>query len=139
MNDVAELTTRRRDSPNGAGHYHVADSYPYQVRAIIEGVVVASSRHTVILKEVGKSVYHPAFYFPPGDVDLSHFQLEEGYSTHCPIKGEASYWRYLGPPRVRERAAWSYEASLDYSHMIAGHLGFDQRLVTLEISPIDQP
>ena len=139
MADVAELTKRRKDSPNGAGHYHITEPYPYRVRALIDGTVVASSNNAVILKEVGKSVYNPAFYFPRSDVDLGRFQLEEGHSTHCPIKGDASYWRYLGQPQPIERAAWSYEAPLEYSHMIAGHLGFDQRLVALEISPINQP
>jgi uncharacterized protein (DUF427 family) len=138
MADVFELTKRRKDSPNGAGHYHVAEVYPYRVRALIDGTVVALSDQVVILKEVGSSVYHPVFYFPPGDVERSLFQLENGYSTDCPIKGAASYWRYLGPPQRIERTAWSYEAPLDYSHMIAGHLGFDQRRVTLEIAPREQ-
>ena len=135
MADIEKLTQRRKDSPNGAGHYHIAERYPYRVRAFIDGAVVASSDNVVILKEVGTSVYNPAFYFPPGDVDHSRFEREEGYSTTCPIKGEASYWRYVGAPQPIERAAWSYETPLEYSRMIAGHLGFDQRYATLEIAP----
>ena len=135
MPNIAELTQRRKDSPNGAGHYHIAERYPYRVRALIDGAVVASSNNVVILKEVGTSVYNPAFYFPSDDVDLSRFEREVGYSTTCPIKGEASYWRYVGAPQPVERVAWSYETPLEYSHMIAGYLGFDQGHVTLEIAP----
>lgn len=137
MADVAELTRRRKESPNGAGHYHVADRYPYRVRALIDGVVVASSEAAMILKEVGASVYNPSFYFPAGDVELDHFQLEDGYTTRCPIKGDASYWHFTGPSGSIERAAWSYEEPVEYSQMIAGHVGFDQRFATLEISPVD--
>ena len=136
MPDGAKLTQRRKDSPNGAEHYHVTDRYPFRVRALIDGTAVASSRNVLILKEVGGSLYNPAFYFPLGEVDLARFEREDGYTTTCPIKGEASYWRYAGPPRL-ERVAWSYDEPLEYSRMIAGHLGFDQRYVTLELAPPD--
>ena len=134
MADTTILTTRRRESPNGAGHYHVTDRYPFRVRALVGGVEVANSDQVMILKEVGGSVYNPAFYFPPDDVDLSKLEREASYATECPIKGTASYWRYPGPAPV-ERIAWSYDAPLPYSQMIQGHLAFDQRKVTLEISP----
>ena len=135
MTDLSDLTSRRKASPHGAGHYHVTERYPYRVRARIDGTVVASSNQVMILKEVGASVYNPAFYFPPGDVELGRFQREEGFSTRCPIKGDAAYWRYVGGAQPLERVAWSYEAPLEYSGMIARHLSFDQRHVTLEIAP----
>ena len=134
MADVEELKKRRTESPAGAGHYHITDRYPFQLRALIDGVEVARSTQVMILKEVGTSVYNPAFYFPADDVDLSKFEREDDFSTECPIKGSASYWRYTGPESI-ERVAWSYDAPLPYSEMIASHLGFDQRRVTLEISP----
>ena len=135
MTNLADLTSRRKASPHGAGHYHVTERYPYRVRARIDGTVVASSNQVMILKEVGTSVYNPAFYFPPGDVELGRFQREEGFSTRCPIKGDAAYWRYVGGAQPLERVAWSYEVPLEYSGMIARHLSFDQRHVTLEIAP----
>lgn len=136
MADVADLTQRRKDSPNGAGHYHITDRYPFRVRILIGGVEVASSENAMILKEVGKSVYNPSFYIPASDVSLEHLEREAGYTTHCPIKGEASYWRHTGGGQPIERAAWSYEDPLEYSAMLAGHLGFDQRFATVEISPL---
>jgi uncharacterized protein (DUF427 family) len=134
MDDATALTKRRKDSPHGAGHYHVTDRYPFRVRALIGGVEVANSDQVRILKEVGGSVYNPVLYFPPGDVDLTQFERDAGFTTECPIKGTASYWRYAGAAPV-ERVAWSYDTPLAYSQMIADHLAFDQRHVTLEISP----
>ena len=133
---AAALLQRRRSSPNGAGHYHLAERYPYRVRVRIGETEVASTGNAIILKEVGASLYNPSFYIPREDVDLTLLRREEDYHTHCPIKGEASYWAFADPGgQTIERAAWSYDDPLDYSAMIGGHLGFDQRVATLEISP----
>ena len=77
--------------------------YPYRVRALSDGIVVTSLNQVMVLKEVEKSVYNPAFYFPPGDVEPGRIQREEGFSSRCSIKGDASYWRYVG---LDDRAAW---------------------------------
>ncbi len=130
-----ELVERRKASPHGAGHYHLADPYPYEMRISIAGQQVARSTRAIVLKEVGKSLYNPSFYVPAADVALGLFEREAGYSTYCPIKGEASYWHFRGSSGGIDRAAWSYEAPMDYSEMIAGHFGFDQRFATIEISP----
>ena len=111
MTDLADLTSRRKASPNGAGHHHITERYPYQVRALTDGTVVASLNQVMILKEVEKSVHNPAFYFPPGDVQPGRVQREEGFSTRCRIKGDASYWRYVGGAQPLEGVVWSYEAS----------------------------
>lgn len=131
------MTQRRKDSPHSAGHYHIADVYPYRLRISIAGTEVAVTTNAIILKEVGKSVYNPSFYIPREDVKVEYFRREDGYTTMCPIKGDASYLAFIGNPSTIERAAWSYETPLDYSSMIAGHIGFDQRYATIEISPVD--
>ena len=131
-----QMMQRRKDSPNGAGHYHLADPYPFQIRVLIGGREVASTRDAIILKEVGTSLYNPTFYIPPGDVQLQLFRREPDFTTQCPIKGAASYWAFVGSGAPVQRAAWSYETPLDYSKMIAKHLGFDQRFATIEISPL---
>jgi len=136
MRDVNALMQRRKDSPNGTGHYHIAEPYPYRVRVSLQERTVADTTRAIILKEVGKSLYNPTFYIPREDVDLKAFEREAGYTTHCPIKGEASYWTFSDAADPVERAAWSYDDPLEYSAAIAGHLGFDQRYATLEIRPI---
>lgn len=131
----ADLVARRKESPAGAGHYHVTTPYPYRVRASIGGHVVADSSAVMVLKEAGRTLYDPSFYFPPNDVDFDVLERDADHITRCPIKGEASYWHLVaGDDRV-ERAGWSYDEPLEYSGMIAGHVGFDQRFATLEIFP----
>ncbi len=130
------LLERRKTSPNGAGHYHLADPYSYQIRVSINGSEIARSNNALILKEVGQSLYNPVFYFPKEDVRMDLLIPVEGYTTHCPIKGEASYWSFRDGETLFENVAWGYDNALDYSEMIAGYVAFDQSVVTLEISPI---
>ncbi len=133
---IAALTQRRKDSPNGAGHYHIADPYRYRVSVRIGATEVATSSDAIILKEVGKSLYNPSFYIPRKDVNLDLFRPVDGHSTFCPIKGDASYWDFKSGEVTIQKAAWSYNAPLPYSEMIAGYIGFDQRFATVEISPL---
>ncbi len=136
MNEqTSTLLERRKESPSGAGHYHVVSHYPYRIRVSISGRTVADTERAIVLKEVGTSVYDPAFYIPSEDVKSDLLEREDGFTTHCPIKGDASYWTFKGADEAISRAAWSYDKPLDYSSAIAGHLGFDQRFATIEISP----
>ena len=45
--------------------------------------------------------------------------------THCPFKGDASYWTVAVDGACLENAAWSYEDPIPQSAAIAGHLCFD--------------
>ncbi len=128
---IKTFTQRRKDSPSGAGHYHVADRFSQRMSVTIAGQEVASSDRVIILKEVGTSVYNPVFYFPREDVRMELFEKVPDFRTHCPIKGDASYWTFIADGKRIENAVWSYENPLPYSDMIAGHMGFDQRFASL--------
>jgi len=132
---IKAFVKRRKESPHGAGHYHITDLYPRRVRVSIAGIEVASSNRVEILKEVGTSVYNPVFYFPKNDVNLGLFEEVKDYSTFCPIKGDATYWNFNNREEQIEKAAWSYESPLEYSEAISGYLGFDQRFATITIDP----
>ncbi len=53
-----------------------------------DGVLIASSRRTVQVKETGGA---PVYYVPPDDVTMELMVPEAG-SSFCPWKGTASYW-----------------------------------------------
>ena len=46
------------------------------------------------------------------------------HGTHCPYKGDASYYTIKAGDRVAENAVWSYETPYPAMHEIAGHLAF---------------
>ena len=93
---------------------------PRRLRVYLGGVAVADSTGVLTLFE-GRHL--PVYYFPPGDVrqDLLH---PSDRHTHCPWKGEASYWTVSAGDRVAEDAAWSYLDPLAGREDIKGYLAF---------------
>ena len=130
------INERRDTSPDGPYHYHVAKPAKQSILIRVEDDIVARSDRAIILKEVARSVYDPVYYIPREDVDMSHLIPIEGKITKCPIKGEARHWNYQNGDLFLEGLAWSYESPLPYSEIIAGHIAFTARLVTMVLSPL---
>lgn len=131
------INARRDTSPQGPYHFHVADPVQQTVQVRVGDAVLATSGRALILKEVGRNVYDPVYYFPKNDVALGRLELIAGKHTTCPIKGEATYWTYQHAGTTIDALAWSYEDPIPYSAMIAGYIAFDKRHVTFEIAPTD--
>ncbi len=116
-------------------HYAVTDLYPAKIQVLHDGVVLAESTEALILKEVGKSVYNPVFYFPKKDILMDKLTLNDAMSSSCPIKGTASYWEYE-PAKPYNYFAWSYEQPLPRAKKIAEHLAFNTEIISLRIDPL---
>ena len=86
------------------------------VRVVHAGRVVADTSHAIRVLETSQP---PAFYLPPGDIDMSRLQLTTTTSW-CEWKGLATYWRLDDIDDV----AWSYTRPTDGFTAIAGHLAF---------------
>jgi uncharacterized protein (DUF427 family) len=77
---------------------------PKRVRVQLGGETIADSRRAMMLHESG---LQPIYYFPPKDVRMD--VLEEGdRHTHCPKKGDASYYTIRVGEKVVENGAWYY-------------------------------
>ena len=63
-------------------------------------------------------------YVPAEDVEPGVLTRTEK-STHCPFKGDATYWTVSVNGARVENAAWSYEDPIPQSAAIRGHLCFD--------------
>ena len=59
-------------------------------------------------------------YFPSSVVSKLNTNKSER-TTHCPIKGDASYWNY----ESEVDAIWSYENPRQELNQIKNHFGFD--------------
>jgi uncharacterized protein (DUF427 family) len=91
-----------------------------RVRVFVGGHAVADSSRTVYLFETG---HLPVYYFPREDV---RFDLLEptSHHTHCPWKGDASYYDVVvGDRRVRN-AAWAYPAPIDSAAELTDYVAF---------------
>ena len=94
---------------------------PRWVRVMLAGQVLADSKRAMLLLEAG---YLPVYYFPQADVQM-HLLIPIDQRTHCPCKGDASYWSVEVGDRVVKNAAWSYLQPLEAVYSIKGHLAFD--------------
>ena len=88
-------------------------------RACFEGKVIANSAHALVLQEAS---YPPVIYFPREDVDMALLARTER-STHCPYKGDASYYSVSCTPEGAN-AVWTYETPFPAMAEITGFLAF---------------
>ena len=91
-----------------------------RVRVTLNGRTVADTTRALVLKEAS---YKPVFYIPRADADHSLMQ-KTAHTTHCPYKGDASYYTITADGRVAQNAVWSYETPYPAVAEIAGHLAF---------------
>src|SRR5579872_4802130 len=93
------LEDRHIEARNSAPAQHriFFEDSPRRVRAVLGNVAVADSKRVKLLRETG---HLPVYYFPMGDVRMDLME-PTAKTTHCPYKGDASYWTV----RVGERVA----------------------------------
>jgi uncharacterized protein (DUF427 family) len=94
---------------------------PKRVRAIVGGETIADSRRAMLLQESGAQ---PIYYFPPDDVRDAVLTASERH-THCPKKGDASYYTIRVGETELENAAWYYPEPLpDAPPQLRGLIAF---------------
>jgi uncharacterized protein (DUF427 family) len=93
---------------------------PRRVRVRFASATIADTLRALTLKEKG---YQPVQYVPRADVKMSALTASS-HRTHCPYKGDASYFTVTVNGRSAENAAWSYEAPFPAMRAIKNHLAF---------------
>ena len=110
--------------PN-ARHPITIEENPHRIRVVLGGFIIAETTESLLLRE---SSLPPVNYIPRGDVRMD--QLDPArHRTHCPYKGDASYFTASSGGMVVENAAWSYETPFDSVARIAGYVAFDPEKV----------
>jgi uncharacterized protein (DUF427 family) len=101
---------------------------PKRVRVLADGVVIADTTHALTLKEAS---YPAVQYVPREDANMSLFKRTDRV-THCPYKGDASYYSVVSGGKVLENAIWTYETPFPAMTEISGHLAFYPDKVKIE-------
>ncbi len=112
----------------GPDHPIVITPNPKRIRVSAGGVVIADTAHALTLKEAS---YPAVQYIPRADANMP-LMARSGRSTHCPYKGDASYFSINAGGRVLENSIWSYETPFPAMAEIARHLAFYPDKVTIE-------
>ncbi|MDI5892818.1 DUF427 domain-containing protein [Halomonas rhizosphaerae] len=90
--------------------------HAHRVRVVIDGTLLADTTRAIELRERG---YPPRQYLPRDDVRMDLLTPSETV-THCPFKGDASYFSF----GEHKDVAWSYQQPIGGMETLAEKLAF---------------
>jgi uncharacterized protein (DUF427 family) len=112
---------------------------PRKGRLIVRAahILIADTLRALVLKEGG---YPPVLYIPRADIDMTRLE-PSAIRSHCPRKGQASYFSLAQGGYRSTHIGWSYEQPHDAVAAIAGHIAFhpDRFIAIEEARPEEQP
>ena len=117
----------------GPGHPITISSSGDHVVVRSGEATIADSRSTLVLCEAD---YPPVRYIPIADVDRSQLTASE-LTTHCPYKGDASYYSITADTERGTDAVWFYEHPSPAVAEIEGHVAFYADRVQLSVETAD--
>lgn len=103
---------------DGPRHKLLLSPFPRRVRAVFESKTLVDTQRAMLLHE---SNIAPALYVPAEDVNLDLLRKTE-LSTHCPFKGDASYWSIVVDGRTSENSVWGYETPIEEATWLEGYV-----------------
>ncbi len=101
-------------------HHITIEAEPAAVRVTHGGETIADTTNALVLRE---GSIPPVYYIPRSDVNLTLLTATDRL-THCPFKGDASYWTINVSGEPAENVIWSYEDPFDQVAPIKGHMAF---------------
>lgn len=112
----------------GPDHPITITQNPRRVRVLADGVVIADTTRALTLKEAS---YPAVQYVPREDANMELLKRTERV-THCPYKGDASYFSIVSNGKTLDNAIWTYETPFPAMTEITGHLAFYPDKVKIE-------
>ena len=121
MSQAAAAKKALSEPVSHSGYRVVIEPSPRRIRAVFNGETVADSGRVLVMHETRLPW---AFYFPRDDVRMDLLARTD-HHTHCPFKGNASYWTLAVDGKTAENAVWSYEAAFDEASSVKDYVAFD--------------
>ena len=112
----------------GPDHPITITQNPRRVRVTAGDIVIAESAKALTLKE---AKYPAVQYVPREDANMALLERTER-TTHCPYKGDASYYSIKADGKTLDNAIWTYETPFPAMTEITGHLAFYPDKVKIE-------
>ena len=100
MSEAQTPTSRGPGYAQHPGYRITFEESPRRVRASFAGETIVDARHARLLHE---TKHIPVYYFHKDEVRMDLFEATD-HHTHCPFKGEASYWTLRAGNRSAENA-----------------------------------
>ncbi|HWK62392.1 MAG TPA: DUF427 domain-containing protein [Eoetvoesiella sp.] len=116
----------------GPDHPITIERNPNRVIVSIAGKIIADTRQALALREASYPVVQ---YIPRKDVDMAMLERTR-HSSHCPYKGDASYYSIPAGGARSVNAVWTYETPPASVAQIKDYLAFyPDRIDALEERP----
>ncbi|MFL6808608.1 MAG: DUF427 domain-containing protein [Bradyrhizobium canariense] len=112
----------------GPDHPITITPNPRRVRVTAGDIVIAETTKALTLKE---AKYPAVQYVPRQDANMALLERTDRV-THCPYKGDASYYSVKADGKTLDNAIWTYEAPFPAMTEISGHLAFYPDKVKIE-------
>ncbi|MGV3549841.1 DUF427 domain-containing protein [Rhizobium sp.] len=112
------------------GPDHPITITPFDGKVVVSagGRVIVETTKALQLKEAS---YPPVFYVPRADADMAALE-RTAHESHCPYKGEASYYS-LPTGEAGRNGVWTYETPHAAVAEIRDHLAFYPDKVEIEV------
>ena len=105
------------------------------VRVQLGEHLLAEADRALRVMEIGRDLYDPVLYLPRDGLKVRTERTER--STHCPLKGDASYDDVLLPNGERLAGLiWSYTQPLPFAQDLAGLVAFYGDRVAITEAPL---
>ena len=108
------------DVSNSSDYEVYATQTDWRVSVEFNGVTIADSSQAILFREGSMA---PVYYFPRADVRMDLMRRTR-HKTHCPFKGDASYWSLSVGEKSLENVVWSYEKPIEEATSIKGYVAF---------------
>ncbi|SFI15919.1 DUF427 domain-containing protein [Bradyrhizobium sp. Gha] len=112
----------------GPDHPITITPNPRRIRVTAGDLVIAESAKALTLKE---AKYPAVQYLPREDANMALLE-RTARTTHCPYKGDASYYSIKADGKTLDNAIWTYETPFPAMTEISGHLAFYPDKVKIE-------
>lgn len=104
-------------NPANPAHLMILRPVNRTVRVYADGHLIAQTKNALRVMEMSKTLYDPALYIPAEDITAEFTPLDK--TSHCPLKGDASYVALNG-----DEIAWTYDLPLDGAEQLDGRFAF---------------
>jgi len=128
MNIAANPSPGLQRNPS---HRITVEPFDGAVTVVFSDAILASTDKALVLREAD---YPPVFYIPVKDIYFE-FMKRSDTSTHCPYKGNASYWNASAVGEAVNDVMWAYERPYDEMAAIKDHGAFYADKVRIEANP----
>ncbi|MDH3234106.1 MAG: DUF427 domain-containing protein [Alphaproteobacteria bacterium] len=125
MQQSTDFQAPAAERTSHAGYRMVIEPSASRVRAVFNGETIADSDRALVMRETRLPW---VYYFPRDDVRMD-LLAPKPKRTHCPFKGDASYWSLAVGDRVVEDAVWSYEDPFDEAMSVRDYVAFDWSVI----------